>query len=352
MLLFSEHAMPRSLDGIALTLHDPHLQLHDAFNAFLAARPMRTADLVSFAQTSIKFTPKAASIQDQEIGCEADFAVCNRECERLFGDRRSEMEEPCKLAVASYFSGGSSCFPGNATVDEQQKGRLRIRDVQVGDTIAVPGGDPSRVVALLHADPDIVALYLVIQYGSSRLVISPEHLLWVSAKSKSPSEHAAGSSWSWRAAQDVRVGDALESSGGEPVTVQFVHRLCMCGAFAPLTESGQLLVNGIRCSCYSPPSVLRVRHELCHSAMMPLRALDAAKVWLEQASKLGDNEDPVLTLEAVWLLPKGGDPSLHPYAAGLLSLVASARSVSQGCRKVFGRLLPFGEASATGKELD
>lgn len=346
--------MPRSLDGIALTLHDPHSQLHsatDTFDAFLAARPLRSADLVSFAQTSIKFTPKAASIQEQEIGCESDFAVCNRECERLFGDRRAEMEEPCKLAVASHFSGGSSCFPANATVDERQKGRLRIRDVQVGDEIVVPGGDTSRVVALLHADPEIVALYLVIQYASSQLVISPEHLLWVSAKAKSPNEHADGSSWSWRAAQDVRVGDAMESSGGEPVTVQFVHRVCMRGAFAPLTESGQLLVNGIRCSCYSPPSVLRVRHELCHSAMMPLRALDAARVWLEQASKPGDEDDPVLTLGAVWLLPKAGDPSLHPYAGGLLSLVAAAQAVSQGCSRVFGRLLPCDEASATGKEL-
>eukprot|EP00930_Biecheleria_cincta_P008029 TRINITY_DN109362_c0_g1_i1.p1 TRINITY_DN109362_c0_g1~~TRINITY_DN109362_c0_g1_i1.p1 ORF type:complete len:348 (-),score=42.21 TRINITY_DN109362_c0_g1_i1:70-1113(-) len=345
--------MPRSLEGIAFTLNDPHLQLslpgaNDAFDAFLAARPLRSADLVSFAQTSIKFSPNAAVVQEQEIGCEEDFAVCNRECERLFGERRAEMEEPCKLAVARHFTGGSRCFPANATVEELQKGRLRIRDVQVGDEIAVPGGATSRVVALLHADPEIVTLYLVIQYASAQIVISPEHLLWVRATSKSLHDHAPEASWSWRAAQDVRVGDALESSGGEAVTVQFVHRVCMRGAFAPLTESGQLLVNGIRCSCYSPPSVLRVRHELCHSVMMPLRALDAARAWLEQVSKPGDDEDPVLTLGAVWLLPQWDDQSLHPYAGGLLSLVAAAQVVSQRCGKVFGRLLA--EAPVTKKE--
>merc|ERR1712226_1757819 len=51
----------------------------------------------SFAEVTINFQPRVQEMEAQGMQCEADMAVCNRECERLFGERQVELEEPCKL---------------------------------------------------------------------------------------------------------------------------------------------------------------------------------------------------------------------------------------------------------------
>jgi len=233
-----------------------------ALDAFLALRPVRTAKLLSsFSQAQIKFTPRPPETKAQEIACDQDLAVCNRECERLFADRRNEMEEPCKLAVASHFEESRKCFPSTASVEERCRGKLRISDIKVGDELAIAGGGSSRVIAMLHADPTSLSLYLLIEHNGGQVVASPEHLILVRQR--------RSASWAWCEAQDVRQGDQLQDSSGGSLAVEAVRRVCLQGAFAPLTESGELLVEGVRCSCYSPPSDLQVSHESCHAAMLP-----------------------------------------------------------------------------------
>eukprot|EP00931_Biecheleriopsis_adriatica_P122510 TRINITY_DN97506_c0_g1_i1.p1 TRINITY_DN97506_c0_g1~~TRINITY_DN97506_c0_g1_i1.p1 ORF type:complete len:342 (+),score=61.52 TRINITY_DN97506_c0_g1_i1:34-1059(+) len=320
--------------GLALLI--PQARCTKALNDFLASQPANTAPLVSFAATTIQFTPRAPDLKDQEFGCDEDMAVCNRECERLFGDRRAEMEEPCKLAVAKKFSGGG-CFPATAAVQERRRGRMLIRDVQIGDELAVGDGSFSPVIACLHEDPAVVSLYLLLQHGNGQLAISPEHL--VRCRRLRGDASAASGSWCWRQAQEIRAGDELEDAEGKLLTVQCVLRVCKQGAFAPLTECGELLVEGIRCSCYAPPSELRARHELCHVAMLPLRAFNSARLVVEYLSRPSDAEDPLVTLKALWLLPTWGDPTVHPYANGLLTLVGAAKVLSRQWSRQCGEVV-------------
>lgn len=294
----------------------------------------------SLAQVSIKFNPVHTDLEAQELRCEEDLAVCNRECERLFSDRVREMEEPCKLAVANKFgvgSGGASCFPAEARVEERHRGHIPIKDVQVGDTLAAERGAlGSRVVALLHADPERVELYLLLRMETGgELAISPQHLVrarrrggW--SRARSPGDVAAASSegqWAWVPAEDVRPGDELEDAAGAAVAIRGSARALLRGAFAPLTASGELLVAGVRCSCYAPPVDWQVPHLACHAAMLPLRALDAARALVERWSRPESDQDPLLTVEALWLLPSAGDATVHPWASGLLRAVGAAEAI-------------------------
>jgi len=253
--------------------------------AFLAGKSARTSS--SFFNTTIKFFPKAPELKEQEVNCDQDLAVCNRECEKKFGDRRAEFEEPCKLAVSSHFS-EEGCFPPFAKVRERQLGELLISQVEVGHELSQCSGGWSKVIAHLHSDAEGMFKYFFLHFEKMRyLTLTGDHMLRV---------HAAGE-WRWRKAKEVKEGDLVENSEGEAKTVLCVTTLGWPGAYAPLTESGELLVDGWRCSCFAPR--LELSHELCHAAFLPLRVLHATVGQL-QHSKEGKDADSPSLLRAVW----------------------------------------------------
>ncbi|CAJ1420829.1 unnamed protein product, partial [Effrenium voratum] len=91
-------------------------------------------------------------LKEQEVSCDQDLGVCNRECEKKYGDRRAEFEEPCKLAVAQHFEEG--CFPPFARVRERSLGEIWISQVQVGHELQTKEGW-SPVIAQLHSDAQV-----------------------------------------------------------------------------------------------------------------------------------------------------------------------------------------------------
>lgn len=107
--------------------------------------------------------------------------------------------------------------------------------------------------------------------------------------------HASGE-WRWCKAKEVKEGDLVENSEGEARAVLRVTTLGWPGAYAPLTESGELLVDGWRCSCFAPR--LELSHELCHAAFLPLRVLHATVGQLQHSKEGNDAESPLL--RAVW----------------------------------------------------
>lgn len=321
----------------------------DSFSSFLESGPVSAlAPRTSFKEIFVKFIPRDPSPESTEMPCEDDMAICNRECERLYSDQEAEMEEPCKLAVSQEFGGRGLCFPGASKVEERRRGTILVGDVRIGDELATAGGAHSRVVALLHSKACTTEVYLKIHYkcmgGSSGcLTASPGHLVRVrdgittqSLSTKGPVEgirpRFASSQWDWIAAENVRPGNELEDGNGEAATVLGVSRACSVGAFAPLTISGDLLVDGVLCSCYAPPVIWELPHSACHAAMLPLRLLDSTKLTVEHWTRFQGSKDPLLTVDALWLLPSMEDASLHPWASGLLRTAILARSVAQQCK--------------------
>jgi hypothetical protein len=201
-------------------------------------------------------------------------------------------------------------------------------------------------VALLHSRACGCVLYLRIRVESGKeLHVSPQHLIrarrqqvWAPGE-LSPSNEPVGdtvplgyenveASPRWLAAQDIRPGDELEDASSNPMVVCEIARACRQGAFAPLTANGTLLVDGFLCSCYAPPPAWAIPHELCHSAMMPLRALDNLRSVVEDWSRDDDTKVPLLTAEAIWVLPQVGDPTIHPWASGLLRCVSFTKALA------------------------
>lgn len=306
----------------------------EAFSSFLESRPVSSlAPTTSFKELFIKFTPRDPAPQMTEMTCENDLAVCNRECERLFGDQEAEMEEPCKLAVAQEFGKRGLCFPGTASVQERRRGTIHIGDVRIGDELVGAGGEHSRVVALLHNKADTAEVYLQIHYrrrdtSSGRLTISPGHLVC----SRQGACFDAEANWDWIPAENVRPGNELEDENGEPAVVESVNRACCLGAFAPMTAAGDLTVDGILCSCYAPPVELRLSHSSCHAAMLPLRLLDSTKLAVENWTRPKGSKEPLLTVDALWLLPGMNDKSIHPWASGLLRTAIVAQTAATNCK--------------------
>ncbi|CAJ1428752.1 unnamed protein product, partial [Effrenium voratum] len=168
------------------------------------------------------------------------------------------------------------------------------------------GNTFSPVIAMLHCSPGVSSRFLSIAHEGGFLAISLDHLLWAKR----------GSDWKWVAAKHLQPNDIV-SCRGQHSAVLGVKLEEAAGVFAPLTTSGRLLVEGVLCSCYAPPEELRLSHGLCHLAMAPLRWATCARTAVEAFTTFNESK-PVLTLDALWLLPYG-NKALHPYAAALLA---------------------------------
>ncbi|KAK4524788.1 hypothetical protein GAYE_SCF06G2691 [Galdieria yellowstonensis] len=142
---------------------------------------------------------------------------------------------------SSNSGGGSSvsCFPGSSTVYLDKFHSKPISELQVGEMILDAHGKPTKVIGWLHKNENQEARYIQVQFTnmSSRLTISGDHLVFSTngvIKSK----------------QIVRGNKLLTRQEGF-ATVHSVESLISKGVYAPLTESGTLLVDGISCSCYA-----------------------------------------------------------------------------------------------------
>jgi len=142
---------------------------------------------------------------------------------------------------SSNSGGGSSvsCFPGSSTVYLDKFQSKAISELRVGETILDAHGKPTKVIGWLHKNENEEARYIQVQFTnmSSKLTISGDHLVFSTngvIKSK----------------QIVRGNKLLTRQEGF-ATVHSVKSLISKGVYAPLTESGTLLVDGISCSCYA-----------------------------------------------------------------------------------------------------
>lgn len=268
--------------------------------------------------------PDTGKSQALRLSCEKDFGACNRQCEKIYHYREEQFEQPCKMRVADFFLTDSwTCFPAIALLQEKTRGRVRMSDLEVGDEVESDSCF-SKVVAMLHVSPQAIALYLLVQHTGGELAISPQHLL----RAKGSCEETA----SWIPAENIRPGDELVDDKGSCTTVQHVRRACLRGAYAPLTASGCLVVDGILCSCFAPPAAWKVPHEACQAVMLPLRLLDWAKRSTERLTQVSGKKEPLLTIDALWLLPLGPDGSMHPYCSGLLRLAASLLRLGEAAK--------------------
>lgn len=191
-------------------------------------------------------------------------------------------------------SGG--CFPGEASVTLEGGGTKAVGDLQPGERVlALAGGDGgapaqlvySQVLAFLDREPGSWKRFYTLHTAAGpRLSLTAAHLLFVAEGNCSEgAEPAAAAALTTVYASHARPGQCvLVSQGGGRARLSRIARVTLGGgrgAFAPLTQQGTLLVDGVAASCYA---VLE-QHSLAHWAFWPLRLLHR---WSGAAGGHGD----------------------------------------------------------------
>eukprot|EP00929_Paragymnodinium_shiwhaense_P114454 TRINITY_DN82852_c0_g1_i1.p1 TRINITY_DN82852_c0_g1~~TRINITY_DN82852_c0_g1_i1.p1 ORF type:complete len:402 (-),score=42.99 TRINITY_DN82852_c0_g1_i1:137-1342(-) len=208
----------------------------------------------------------------QAIVC-ADADTC---CRNIHGN-------PYCCADGSQCSGDvcvayhKECFPGDATVDVAGQGRTSVSDLRVGDSALVQRSTGefaySRIRGFLHHLAEDRSEYLTIVHTSGQLRISGSHLVFVE-RSHVRSDTTAG---------HVTSGDKLIAVGDsdEEITVRVMAVLRSPGAkgmYAPLTESGTLVVDGVAASNYATAfAPLDIPHGAMHASFFSSRIVQV--IW-------------------------------------------------------------------------
>jgi len=153
---------------------------------------------------------------------------------------------PAAAPTTDTAEGGSwFCFSGHTTVKVDGKGLTRMDELKIGDLAMTSTGKFSKIYSFIHYAPETQALFLQIQMNDNGypLEITADHLIYVydGIRKNNATILRAG---------DVKVGDSLLSENGTAARVISVRTVKRQGVFAPATEHGDIVVNGVIASSY------------------------------------------------------------------------------------------------------
>jgi Hint module len=157
-----------------------------------------------------------------------------------------------------------------------------MSEVKIGDYVMTADGEYSQVYGFGHFDPDLevefLQLYLKAQNRSEEqqpLEISSHHLLFVQ-KAMHQSQVIPAS--------DVVIGDILNDGK----RVESIRSVMRRGVYSPLTQSGDIIVSGVRASNYvsvvqDNKWLLWDQHTLGHAYTYPRRLF--CKFYIDSCQK-------------------------------------------------------------------
>jgi hypothetical protein len=157
------------------------------------------------------------------------------------------------------------CFSGYNSIFVVGKGFVSMEELQVGDFVMTSndGYKVSRVLSFLHKDPEKEVEYLQI-YTTNPLSVAPLEVTQDHYVFKGQHDIVE--------AQNIKVGDILGTM--EDVTVTEIRTIKRRGLYAPLTESGDIWVSGVRASSYvavTDRMSSKIQALVWHSVLAPIR---------------------------------------------------------------------------------
>jgi len=133
------------------------------------------------------------------------------------------------------------CFSGENDVLTLDKGTIQMKNLKLGDMVHVGKGEYSRVYSFGHRSDDFTAEYLQLHVGSrvKPLEISKDHMVFSESLGPVP-------------ASSLSVDDRIIAGHNKKTTVEItkITKVNRVGAYAPFTESGTIVVNGLLASNY------------------------------------------------------------------------------------------------------
>lgn len=173
-----------------------------------------------------------------------------------------------------------------------------IRDLRPGERVLTSSGSDgsselaySQVLAFLDRDPATQKLFYTLQTeAGARLSLTAAHLLLVSEGNCSEGARRPPGALRTVYASDAQPGHCVlvvDGKVGQSPREGRLSRITRVtarerrGAFAPLTEQGTLVVDGVVVSCYA----LVDKHSFAHLAFSPLRLMHS---WIGTTGYHGD----------------------------------------------------------------
>ncbi|KAM4557750.1 indian hedgehog B protein-like [Odontesthes bonariensis] len=192
------------------------------------------------------------------------------------------------------------CFPGDAQVIVEGGGTKSMRDLFPGDRVLASSTSDghasllySPVVSFLDLQPNVTKIFYIIGTDAGlNITLTAAHLIFAmdcagglnksgwektaqetifDSVGESRPSHGAGLRTVF--ASEVRPGQCVFTSMGEAKSharlslVTFVQEQRSTGLYAPLTQHGSIVVNGVLASCYAAVD----SHYLSHWALAPQR---------------------------------------------------------------------------------
>lgn len=137
-------------------------------------------------------------------------------------------------------SNDALCFPASALVETEGGQEIRMEQLAIGDKVRTGGGTMySGIIMFTHRLSNSVNPFVRICVSSgNELRLTSGHYLYVNG--------------ALAAAKTVSVGSLLRLSNGTETTVVSVeYPFRESGLYNPITLSGDIIVDGIRCSSYT-----------------------------------------------------------------------------------------------------
>lgn len=161
-------------------------------------------------------------------------------------------------AAETAAGGGSTCFPGSATVLREDGERVRMDVLKVGDRVEIARGKFSPVFMFTHRAAGVKSSMIRLSTnGGATLTLSPGHYLYVGHQAMPARNAAAG---------------AYVEFAGKQEGIAAVEKVQAEGLYNPHTLHGDIIVDGFHVSSYTdacPP-------DAAQAALAPFRALRAA----------------------------------------------------------------------------
>ncbi|EFJ27773.1 hypothetical protein SELMODRAFT_412024 [Selaginella moellendorffii] len=131
----------------------------------------------------------------------------------------------------------AGCFPGDATV-QMYNGEIKfVRELNVGDKVAVGKNIYSDVYAFGHKDADVISKFFQVHSASNMLELTAGHFVPIAVNGKLV----------YKRAEDLKVGDSLWESS----KITEISKVEKLGLYNPLTLSGSIMVNNVLASTHS-----------------------------------------------------------------------------------------------------
>lgn len=153
--------------------------------------------------------------------------------------------------------GASTCFPGAARVMVGHGEWRRMDELNIGDVVMSGKRNTSEIFMFSHRDPR--KSHKFVRLGledGGYLTLTAAHYLYLN----NDKMVNAGS---------VKLGDVLATPNRQGSEVVSIDEVWESGLYNPHSLSGELVVEGIRTSCYTTA----IRPQVAHNILAPLRVV-------------------------------------------------------------------------------